>query len=94
MQIPGGMSAILPTPLNIGGLVLANRVFLAPMSGVTDRAFRRLAWRFGAGLVFSEMVASEALVLGNAEMQFSWPGENPIGCGSQPKWRKLLGQIS
>lgn len=39
------------------------------MSGVTDAAFRRLAWRHGAGLVFSEMVASEALVEGEAEME-------------------------
>ncbi|MCG6859190.1 MAG: tRNA dihydrouridine synthase DusB [Salaquimonas sp.] len=61
--------AALQAPLTIGDIRLDNRVFLAPMSGVTDAPFRRLAWRFGAGLVVSEMVASEALVTGNAEME-------------------------
>ncbi len=37
-------------------------VFLAPMAGITDLPFRRLVSRFGAGLVFSEMVASKAMV--------------------------------
>ncbi|WP_137392079.1 tRNA dihydrouridine synthase DusB [Rhodoligotrophos defluvii] len=51
----------------IGSRDIRNRVFLAPMSGVTDLPFRRLAYRFGAGLVVSEMVASEALVTANPE---------------------------
>jgi nifR3 family TIM-barrel protein len=46
--------------------VPANKVFLAPMSGVTDTPFRRLAARLGAGLVISEMTASEDLVNGDA----------------------------
>ena len=37
-------------------------VFLAPMSGVTDQVFRRLVKRFGAGLVVSEMIASNAMI--------------------------------
>lgn len=45
----------------IGPLTTGNNVFLAPMSGVTDLPFRDLAREFGAGLVVSEMVASEAL---------------------------------
>ncbi|MEL6947592.1 MAG: tRNA dihydrouridine synthase DusB [Pseudomonadota bacterium] len=56
-------------PLAIGGLALRNRAILAPMSGVTDVAFRRLAWSFGAGMVVSEMVASEALNTGHDEMR-------------------------
>ena len=40
---------------------------LAPMSGVTDVGFRRIAHRFGASLVVSEMVASRELVHGSAE---------------------------
>jgi tRNA-dihydrouridine synthase B len=55
--------------LEIGIVTVANRVFLAPMSGITDVPFRRLAADSGAGLVFSEMVASEMLVSGNAEAQ-------------------------
>jgi len=41
---------------------------LAPMSGVTDLPFRRQAQRFGAGLVVSEMVASDALAAGRRDM--------------------------
>ena len=49
-------------PVRIGPHALPNAVLLAPMSGVTDLAFRRLAHAFGAGLVITEMVASEHLV--------------------------------
>ncbi|MGQ7791754.1 tRNA dihydrouridine synthase DusB [Faunimonas sp. B44] len=49
-----------PAPLRIGPLEVPNRAFLAPMSGVTDLPFRRIAARWGAGLVVSEMVACEA----------------------------------
>jgi tRNA-dihydrouridine synthase B len=48
-------------PLSAGPIQLPNRVFLAPMSGVTDTPFRRLAAAMGAGVVVSEMVASENL---------------------------------
>src|SRR6516165_1564970 len=50
--------------LKIGDIELANRVLLAPMSGITDAPFRRLAARLGAGLVVSEMTASDDLVQG------------------------------
>lgn len=45
----------------IGSIKTRNRVFLAPMSGVTDQPFREAAHRHGAGLVVSEMVASAEL---------------------------------
>lgn len=48
-------------PLKIESVELRNRVFLAPMSGVSDLPFRQRAWRHGAGLVVSEMIASEEL---------------------------------
>ena len=51
-------------PLKIGEIAVANRVLLAPMSGVTDAPFRRLAATLGAGLVVSEMTASDELVHG------------------------------
>ena len=51
-------------PLKIGEFEPANRVLLAPMSGVTDAPFRRLTARLGAGLVVSEMTASDDLVNG------------------------------
>jgi tRNA-dihydrouridine synthase B len=50
--------------LKIGDIKIANRVLLAPMSGVTDAPFRRLAAALGAGLVVSEMTASDDLVNG------------------------------
>jgi len=50
--------------LKIGDVSLANRVLLAPMSGITDAPFRRLAAELGAGLVVSEMTASDDLVRG------------------------------
>ena len=51
-------------PLKIGDIEIANRVLLAPMSGVTDAPFRRLTAALGAGLVVSEMTASDDLVNG------------------------------
>src|ERR1700719_5185648 len=51
-------------PLKIGDIEIANRVLLAPMSGITDAPFRRLAAALGAGLVVSEMTASSDLVNG------------------------------
>jgi tRNA-dihydrouridine synthase B len=49
-------------PIRIGPHALRSPVLLAPMSGVTDHPFRRLAYDLGAGLVVTEMVASEHLV--------------------------------
>lgn len=48
--------------LRIGPLVLSSPVLLAPMTGVSDLPFRRIVARFGAGLVFSEMIASPHLL--------------------------------
>lgn len=48
--------------LSIGSLTLDSPVLLAPMSGVTDMPFRRLVKRHGAGLVYSEMIASAQMV--------------------------------
>ncbi len=48
--------------ITIGDIMTKNNVFLAPMSGVTDEPFRQAAHHAGAGLVVSEMVASEELV--------------------------------
>lgn len=50
--------------MSVGGVALANPAILAPMSGITDAPFRRMAARFGAGLVVSEMTASDDLARG------------------------------
>jgi nifR3 family TIM-barrel protein len=55
------------SPLRIGGTELPVPVVLAPMAGVTNRAFRRMCREYGAGLYVSEMVTSRALVERNAE---------------------------
>ncbi|MEQ8658138.1 MAG: tRNA dihydrouridine synthase DusB [Hyphomicrobiales bacterium] len=54
-------------PLPIAQASARNRVILAPMSGVTDLPFRQMANKFGAGLVVSEMVASQELVVDNPD---------------------------
>src|SRR6195952_887702 len=59
-----GPVSSFPTRLKIGDIEVANRVLLAPMSGVTDAPFRRLTATLGAGLVVSEMTASDDLVHG------------------------------
>lgn len=47
--------------LNIGGVTLKSHAVLAPMAGVSDRAYRELCVRFGAAYCVSEMVSSKAL---------------------------------
>ncbi len=49
-------------PIRLGREVIDVPVILAPMAGVTDRPFRTLVRRFGAGLVVSEMIASQAMI--------------------------------
>src|SRR5262245_60956483 len=75
----------------IGNLALSNRVVLAPMSGVTDAPFRRMATRLGAGLVVSEMTASAALVEGRPNALLRAEGQGTgihvvqlAGC--EPQW--------
>lgn len=48
--------------ISIGSIALETPVLLAPMSGVSDLPFRRLVKRAGAGLVVSEMIASQAMI--------------------------------
>src|SRR3954466_10121901 len=57
-----GLDCPRPKPLKIGDITVANRVLLAPMSGITDAPFRRLTAALGAGLVISEMTACDDLV--------------------------------
>ncbi|HEY9397320.1 MAG TPA: tRNA dihydrouridine synthase DusB [Burkholderiales bacterium] len=51
--------------MQIGAHMLRNNLFVAPMAGVTDRPFRQLCKRFGAGLAISEMVSSNSLLWGS-----------------------------
>lgn len=56
---------IPPFPMRIGSYTLRNGLVVAPMAGVTDRPFRQLCKRLGAGLAVSEMVASNSLLRGS-----------------------------
>ncbi len=49
------------------GFKLRNNLFVAPMAGVTDRPFRQLCKKMGAGLAVSEMVTSNSLLYGSAK---------------------------
>jgi tRNA-dihydrouridine synthase B len=63
------------TPLVVGPLLLDGCAILAPMSGVTDVGMRRIARRFGASLVVSEMVASDNYVRGDEATRMRAEGE-------------------
>ena len=75
----------------IGPITLAHPVILAPMSGVTDLPFRRLVKRHGAGLVVSEMIASEAMIRETRQslaMAKNCPEEQPMAvqlAGCEPE---------
>jgi tRNA-dihydrouridine synthase B len=67
--------------IQIGPLQLEAPVILAPMSGVTDLPFRRLVKKHGAGLVVSEMIASEAMIRETRQsmtMAKNCPEEQPM----------------
>ncbi len=51
--------------MKIGPYALSNNLILAPMAGVTDRPFRQLCRRMGAGMAVSEMVSSNSLLWGS-----------------------------
>ena len=78
--------------ITVGNIKLKNDVFLAPMSGVTDAAFRTIAHAHGAGLVVSEMVASEALAAERPDMVRRTGGGKRISpfviqlAGREAKW--------
>lgn len=54
-------------PIQIGSVRIEDPVILAPLSGVTDMPYRRLVKRTGAGLVVSEMIASQAMIRATRE---------------------------
>ncbi len=76
-----------PAPFEAGPIRLEGAAMLAPMSGVSDLAMRRIARRFGAALVFSEMVAAETYLEGNAEAAMRAEGE-----GVSPHAVQLVGR--
>ena len=77
--------------ISIGPVTLSDPVILAPMTGVSDMPFRRLVKRHGAGLVVSEMMASQAMIRENRQtlrMAEHSPEEFPVAvqlAGCEPE---------
>jgi tRNA-dihydrouridine synthase B len=85
--------------LRIGPIALDGAVALAPMSGVTDVGMRRIAQRFGASLVVSEMVASDDFVRGDEESRLRAEGSGVdihvvqiAGC--EPHWMAEAARVA
>ncbi len=85
--------------MKIGNLVLDNPLILAPMAGITQLPFRRLAREAGCALVVTEMVSVKGLVHGSkktAELLMSHPSERPLSAqifGADPEVMKEAAQI-
>jgi tRNA-dihydrouridine synthase B len=82
---------VMLKPIAIGPVEIATPVILAPMTGVTDRPFRTLVKRFGAGLTVTEMIASEAMIRETRQslQKAAWdPSEDPVSmqlAGCEPE---------
>ncbi len=77
--------------MKIKDLELKNNVFLAPMAGVTDKAFRLITKPFGPSLMYTEMVSGKGLFYKNkktADLLDADPSEKPVAAqlfGHEPK---------
>ncbi|MCB8820734.1 tRNA dihydrouridine synthase DusB [Microvirga rosea] len=85
--------------LRIGPVAVEGQAVLAPLSGVTDAAFRRIAKRMGAALVVSEMVASDELAQGSSEARLRAEGDGITPhviqlAGCDPKWMAEAARIA
>jgi len=68
-------------PISIGPIRIDAPVILAPMTGVTDRPFRKIVKRYGAGLTVTEMIASQAMIRETRQslQKAMWdPVEDPV----------------
>ena len=65
--------------MKIGNILAENNVFLAPMAGVTDLAFRKICRRYGAALTYSEMISAKGLYYGDKKTSrlMQSDGEHP-----------------
>ena len=85
--------------IKIGRVEIRNPVVVAPMSGITDRPFRRIAAEMGAGLLCTEMASAIALVRqgpSTCELTRVWPDEHPISVqlmGREPEYMARAAEI-
>lgn len=91
--------------IDLGAMKIETPVFLAPLAGITDLPFRNLVTGFGAGLVVSEMIASQDMVIARAgsrekaelglgfeKQRFNWRGARHFGCARLRGWLKIRGR--
>ena len=87
-------------PLQIGDVTVENNVILAPLSGISDAPFRLICKKWGAGMVVSEMVASEALIRDNIiskQKASFYPGQGVINVqivGADPQNMAIAAKIN
>jgi tRNA-dihydrouridine synthase B len=86
-------------PLTIGSLTFPNRIFFAPLAGISDFPFRKMALKYKPGCLFCEMVSIEALIRNDRKtysmLDFS-PDMHPIGAqlvGADPKGAREAAKI-
>ena len=83
--------------MKIGSLILENNIFLAPMAGVTDKAFRIITKPFGPALMYTEMVSGKGLHYGSNKTEALLdvtPEEKPVAAqifGHDPE---IMGEIA
>jgi len=86
--------------IRIGEQALANKVILAPMSGITDLPFRKAAIKGGVGLAVSEMVASDALARERPDMVRRAAGAGEVAplaiqlAGRETKWMAVGARLA
>lgn len=87
------------SPVEVGPHLASGPAVLAPLAGITDLPFRKIAERFGAGLVVSEMVATAALSTGHHEMVRKLGGTAKLPhiiqlAGNEHKWMDQAARIA
>jgi tRNA-dihydrouridine synthase B len=86
--------------MQIGSYTLKNSVILAPMAGVTDRPFRQLCKKMGAGMAVSEMISSNSLLWGSekTKRRANHDGETEPRCvqivGAEPRLLAKAAQLN
>lgn len=83
--------------MRIGSFKIENNVFLAPMAGVTDSAFRRICRRYGCGMVYTEMVSAKALYYSDkktARMLTVHEEETPFAVQIFGKEPEIMAQVA
>ena len=71
--------------MQIGNISTKNNIFLAPMAGVTDYAYRQICEKYGAAVLFSEMVSAKGLYYGDKKTEELMKAKHNLLTGSFQK---------